>query len=110
MCEPPNVSGSTGLPARSTNPSGNTWNIIHDQPVGSGYGTNGDVATYNGYPVIPSISGTVNSNNTPYAQQSPITAMGGPTYTYVSQNMSSQHQKPYTPIQTAYPQPSAHNT
>ena len=67
---------------------------IHDQPVVGNYGTNGDVAAYNGYPLIPPYSRAVNSTNIPYTQQLPITIMGGPTYMYASQNMSSQFHNP----------------
>ena len=50
------------------------------------YGMNGNIkeATYNGYPMAPPYSGSVNGTNVPYAQQPSVTAMEGPTYTYVS--------------------------
>ena len=73
----------------STKPSGNAWNKTHDPPIMGSFGMNGsaDVVTYNGYNMVPPYLGAVNSTNTPYAQQPPITAMGGPTYTYSNQNM-----------------------
>ena len=57
--------------------------------------------------MTPIYSRAVNSTNMPYAQQPPITAMGGPTYTYA--NMSSQAQNAYTLTQIMYPQPSTHS-
>ena len=46
--------------------------------------------------MAPPYLGAVNITNTPYAQQPPITNVGGPTYTYANQNMYSQPQNSYT--------------
>ena len=89
---PPNVLGSIGLPTVSTNPSGNAWNTTHDAPVVGSYGMNKntDAAIYNSYTMAPPNSGVVNNTNMTYAQQPPIIAIGGPTYTCADQNMYSQ--------------------
>ena len=69
MCRPPNVPGSTGLSALSTNSSGNAWYTTHDPPIVGGYRMNGnvDTATYNGYAMALPYSRSVNSTNMPYA-------------------------------------------
>ena len=67
---------------------------------------NVDATTYNGYTIAPPYTRAVNSTNMLYAQQLPIIAMGGPTYTYTNQNTCSQLHNPYTSTQAIYPQPS----
>ena len=58
--------------------------------------------------MAPPYSGVVNKTNTPYAQQPPITTVGGPTYTYTNQNIYSQPQNSYTQTQTTNPQLNTH--
>ena len=69
---------------------------------------NVDTVTYNGYNMTPLYLRAVNNTNTPFAQQSPITAIGGPMYNYSNQNIYSQTQTSMTEDQTDYPQHSAY--
>ena len=89
MRRPPIISGNIGLPIVSINPAENAWNITHDPPIVGGCGISGnmDPATYNGYTMAPPYSRAVNSTNMSYAQQSPIIATGGLTYTYTKQSV-----------------------
>ena len=91
MHRPLNALGSIGLLPVSTILNGNTWNTTHDLSIVGSFGVSRsvDTATYNGYNIVPPYSRAVNNTNIPYAQQLPITAMGGLTYSYSNQNMYS---------------------
>ena len=89
MLRPANAPGSIGLPAVSTNLSGNEWKTTHDLLLVGSFGMNGSVdkSKYNDYTIALLYLGVVNSTNTLYAQQPPIIAVGRLTYTYANQNM-----------------------
>ena len=88
MRRPLNVLGSIGLLVVSTDSSGNVWTTTHNPSRVGCFGINRsvDVVTYNSYNMAPPYSGAVNNTNTLYAQQLPITTIGGLTYMYSNQN------------------------
>lgn len=58
----------------------------HNPPTMGGYevSRNVEASAYNVYSMAPPYLGAVSGISMSYGQQSSVTAMGGPTYTYAS--------------------------